>query len=81
MSKLTEQELKEFNTAREGYFDTKSKLADLTINEERIKRQKTSTLANVELAYEALAKIQNEIHAKYGEVSVDFKTGEIDESN
>lgn len=81
MKKLEESELKEFNSARESYFDAKSQLADITISEERLKRQKQATLSNVEMSYEALAKIQNDIHQKYGECTVDFKTGEINESN
>jgi len=81
MKKLTEEELREFNQARSNYFDVKAQIADITINEERLKRQRQSALSNVEIAYEQLAKIQNEIHEKYGECTVDFKTGEINESN
>jgi len=77
MKKLTEKELNDFNDARVAYFDTKSDLADVTIQLERYKNRKISLLMDIEVYEDRLKKIQNEIHEKYGDVKVDFRTGEL----
>jgi len=77
MKKLTEDELKEFNEARIAYFDAKSDLADVTIQLERYKSRKTTLLMDVDLYEDRLRKIQDDIHEKYGDVKVNFSTGEL----
>lgn len=77
MKKLTKEELEEFNQARIAYFDSKSDLADVTIQLERYKNRKTTLLMDVDMNEDRLRKIQNEIHEKYGDVKVNFSTGEL----
>lgn len=81
MKQLTKEELESYAKARESYFDLKSQIADITINQERLKRQKESTLLNIELAFDELVKNQRDIEGKYGEGRVDLQTGEIHEIN
>lgn len=76
-NKLSKEELDRFNSARENFFDLKSQIADVTINEEQLKIRKSQLLSNFELAHSELMKEQNSIHEKYGECRVDFATGEI----
>ena len=77
MKKLTESELKEFNESRIAYFDAKSDLDDVTIQLERYKSRKTTLLMDVDLYEDRLRKIQDDIHEKYGDVRVNFSTGEL----
>ncbi len=77
MKKLTESELKEFNEYRIAYFDAKSDLADVTIQLERYKSRKTTLLMDVDVYEDRLRKIQDDIHEKYGDVKVNFSTGEL----
>ena len=80
MKQLTEDELSSFKSKRNRYFDLKSQIADISINEERLKRQKESALFDIEIAYDELSKMQNDIHEKYGEGTVDLKTGHVSNS-
>jgi hypothetical protein len=77
MKQLTKEELASYSKARADYFDLKSQIAEITINQERLRRQKESALLNIELAFDALVKEQNSIEGKYGEGRVDLQTGEI----
>jgi len=77
MKQLTKEELKSYTRARENYFDLKSQIAEITINQERLKRQLESALLNIELAFDVLVNEQNSIEGKYGEGRVDLQTGEI----
>lgn len=77
MKKLTTEELESFNTARDNYYSLRGRLADIAIAEERLKNDKQSTLINISIAEEQLNKVNNEVHEKYGDGSVNMQTGEI----
>lgn len=74
---LTPEELERFNSARTRYVELRSRLADITITEERLKNDKQSTLMNVDMSQNEFAVIQKEIYEKYGEGVVNGQTGEI----
>jgi predicted metal-binding transcription factor (methanogenesis marker protein 9) len=75
--KLTSDELERFNASRTKYVELRSRLADITITEERLKTDKQSTLMNIDMAQNEYAIIQKEIYDKYGEGMVNGQTGEI----
>ena len=75
--KLTKEELESFSKKRESYYDLRNHLTDIVITEERLKNDKQSTLINLDLAYNELVAIQDEIHSKYGSVKVNMQTGEV----
>jgi hypothetical protein len=74
---LTSDELERFNASRTKYVELRSRLADITITEERLKTDKQSTLMNIDMAQNEYAIIQKEIYDKYGEGMVNGQTGEI----
>jgi predicted metal-binding transcription factor (methanogenesis marker protein 9) len=75
--KLTSDELERFNASRTKYVELRSRLADITITEERLKTDKQSTLMNIDMAQNEYAIVQKEIYDKYGEGMVNGQTGEI----
>jgi len=75
--KLTTEELEKFSRTREQYYDLRSHLTDIVLTEERLKNDKQSTLINIDMAYNELVAIQDEIHTKYGSVKVNMQTGEV----
>jgi predicted metal-binding transcription factor (methanogenesis marker protein 9) len=74
---LTSDELERFNASRTKYVELRSRLADITITEERLKTDKQSTLMNIDMAQNEYAIIQKEIYDKYGEGMINGQTGEI----
>lgn len=76
-NKLTQEELDRFIKTRSNYFDLKDQIADITISEERIKQQKSKALYDIELAYQSLTSIHQEIQEKYGDGKVNLQTGEV----
>jgi len=75
--KLTTEELEKLSRTREQYYDLRNHLTDIVLTEERLKNDKQSTLINIDLAYNELVAIQDEIHTKYGSVKVNMQTGEV----
>jgi predicted metal-binding transcription factor (methanogenesis marker protein 9) len=75
--RLTSDELERFNASRTKYVELRSRLADITITEERLKTDKQSTLMNIDMAQNEYAIVQKEIYDKYGEGMVNGQTGEI----
>ena len=74
---LTSDELERFNASRTKYVELRSRLADITITEERLNTDKHSTLMNIDMAQNEYAIIQKEIYDKYGEGMINGQTGEI----
>lgn len=77
MKKLTEDELKRFNEVRVKFFDAKAELADVVLRLERLKNRKETLLMDLDVHEDNLAVVQNEMFEKYGEVKINFSTGEI----
>lgn len=76
-NKLTQEELDKFISVRQSYFDLKDQIADIAINEERIKNQKLKALHQIEITYDELTSIHDDIRSKYGEGKVNLQTGEV----
>ena len=74
--KITKEELDALVNANRVYRDLKFNVADIEINLRHLATQKDQTLLNLETAAQALAKEQQAIFEKYGDVSVNLQTGE-----
>lgn len=75
-NKITQEELDALVNANRVYRDLKFNVADIEINLRHLSNQKDQTLLNLETAAQALAKEQQAIFDKYGDVSVNLQTGE-----
>lgn len=75
-NKITQEELDALVNANRVYRDLKFNVADIEINLRHLATQKDQTLLNLETAAQALAKEQQAIFEKYGDVSVNLQTGE-----
>lgn len=75
-NKITKEELDALVNANRVYRDLKFNVADIEINLRHLATQKDQTLLNLETAAQALAKEQQAIFEKYGDVSVNLQTGE-----
>lgn len=75
-NKITKEELDALVNANRVYRDLKFNVADIEINLRHLATQKEQTLLNLETAAQALAKEQQAIFEKYGDVSVNLQTGE-----
>ena len=76
MKKLEQEELSKLTELNRGFRDLKFEVADIELSFERLKSKKKSTLANLEIAAHDLAKYQEEIIAKYGDITINLQTGE-----
>jgi hypothetical protein len=76
MKKLEQEELSKLTELNRGFRDLKFEVADIELSFERLKSKKKSTLANLEIAAHDLAKYQEEIFAKYGDITINLQTGE-----
>lgn len=76
MKKLEQDELSKLTELNRNFRDLKFEVADIELSFERLKSKKQTTLTNLEIAAHDLAKYQEEIVAKYGEVSINLQTGE-----
>jgi hypothetical protein len=76
MKKLEQEELSKLTELNRNFRDLKFEVADIELSFERLKSKKQTTLTNLEIAAHDLAKYQEEIVAKYGEVSINLQTGE-----
>ena len=76
MKKIEEDELDKLVELNKNYRDNKNQIADIVITLERLKNQKITAIANLEIATHDLATYQKEIAEKYGEIDIDLRTGE-----
>lgn len=76
MKKIEQEELSKLTELNRNFRDLKFQVADIELSFERLKNQKKSTLANLEIAVHDLAKYQEEIIAKYGDITINLQTGE-----
>ena len=73
MKKLEQEELSKLTELNRNFRDLKFEVADIELSFERLKSKKQTTLTNLEIAAHDLAKYQEEIVAKYGEVSINLQ--------
>ncbi len=76
MKKLEKEELDKLVELNKNYRDLKFQIADIEMTFERLKNQKITTLANLEMGAHDLSSYQDEIQKKYGNVDIDLRTGE-----
>jgi hypothetical protein len=76
MKKIEQDELSKLTELNKNFRDLKFQVADIELSLERLKNQKKSTLTNLEVAVHDLAKYQEEIIAKYGDITINLQTGE-----
>lgn len=76
MSKITKEELDALVNANRVYRDLKFNVADIEMSLRNLALQKDITLQQLEEAARGLAKEQQTIFDKYGDVSVNLQTGE-----
>ena len=76
MKKLEQEELSKLTELNRNFRDLKFDVADIELSFERLKSKKKSTLANLDIAAHDLAKYQEEIIAKYGDITINLQTGE-----
>ena len=76
MKKLEQDELSKLTELNRNFRDLKFEVADIELSFERLKSKKKSTLANLDIAAHDLAKYQEEIIAKYGDITINLQTGE-----
>jgi hypothetical protein len=76
MKKIEQEELSKLTELNRNFRDLKFEVADIELSFERLKSKKQSTLVNLDIASHDLAKYQEEIVAKYGDITVNLQTGE-----
>jgi|TARA_B100001094_G_scaffold253739_1_gene252274 hypothetical protein len=76
MKKIEKDELDKLVELNKNYRDIKFQIADIEITFERLKNQKITAIANLEMGGHDLATYQKEIAEKYGEVDINLMTGE-----
>lgn len=76
MKKIEQDELSKLTELNRNFRDLKFEVADIELSFERLKSKKKSTLANLEIAAHDLAKYQEDIVTKYGDITINLQTGE-----
>lgn len=76
MKKIENDELEKLIDLNKNYRDLKFQIADIEITFERLKNQKITAIANLEMGAHDLATYQKEISEKYGSMDIDLRTGE-----
>jgi len=76
MKKIEKEELEKLIELNKNYRDLKFQIADIEITFERLKNQKITSIANLEMGAHDLASYQKEISEKYGDVDINLHTGE-----
>lgn len=77
MDKLTQDELERFRTTHTEIRNLRNALADAEIQIYNSNVEKQSILVQLDNAGVQHRGIQQELHAKYGDITIDFATGEI----
>jgi hypothetical protein len=75
--KIKQDQLDRLIDANRKFRDLKFNIADIEINFERLKVQKSQSMANIEIAAHDLSSVQEEIYNEYGDVQVNLQTGEF----
>lgn len=75
--KIKQDQLDRLIEANRKFRDLKFNIADIEINLERLKVQKSQSMANIEIAAHDLSVVQEEIYNEYGDVKVNLQTGEF----
>lgn len=76
MKKIEQDELSKLTELNKNFRDYKFQVADIELSFERLKNQKKAVLTNLEVAVHDLAKYQEELIAKYGDITINLQTGE-----
>ena len=76
MKKIEKEELEKLIELNKNYRGLKFQIADIEITFERLKNQKITSIANLEMGAHDLASYQKEISEKYGDVDINLHTGE-----
>jgi cell division protein ZapA (FtsZ GTPase activity inhibitor) len=76
MNKLDQKDLDKLIESNRRYRDLKFEIADIEMTFERLKNQKISIMANLEVAAHDLSKLQGEIQEKYKANNINLATGE-----
>ncbi len=76
MKKIEENELEKLIELNKNYRDLKFQIADIEITFERLKNQKITSIANLEMGAHDLVVVPEEISEKYGDVDINLHTGE-----
>jgi cell division protein ZapA (FtsZ GTPase activity inhibitor) len=76
MKKLDQKDLDNLVESNRRYRDLKFEIADIEMTFERLKNQKISIMANLEVAAHDLSKLQGEIQEKYKANNINLATGE-----
>ena len=76
MKKIEKDELDKLVELNKNYRDLKFQIADIEMTFVRLKNQKTTTIANLEMGAHDLASYQEEISSKYGDIDINLHTGE-----
>lgn len=76
MKKIEQDELSKLTELNRSFRDLKFDVADIELSFERLKSKKQSTLSNLDIAAHDLAKYQEELVSKYGDISINLQTGE-----
>jgi hypothetical protein len=76
MKKIEQDELSKLTELNRNFRDLKFDVADIELSFERLKSKKISTLANLDIAAHDLARYQEEMIAKYGDITINLQTGE-----
>lgn len=76
MKKLDQKDLDSLIESNRRYRDLKFEIADIEMTFERLKNQKISIMANLEVAAHDLSKLQGEIQEKYKANNINLATGE-----
>lgn len=77
MDKLTQEELERFKATHTEIRSLRNALADVEIQIHNSKIEKQSVLSQLDVVGATHVNIQKELHDKYGEITINFSTGEI----
>lgn len=76
MNKIEVQEQETLQTLSTKVHDLKYEIANIEVSMSRLKNKKTATLFEIEKAAAELQEFQASLHDKYGDVTINVKTGE-----
>jgi hypothetical protein len=76
MKKIEQDELSKLTELNKSFRDLKFQVADIELSLERLKKQKSATLSSLETSAHDLSKYQEDIIAKYGDITINLQTGE-----
>jgi hypothetical protein len=76
MNKIEQNELVQVSDLNRNFVAYKLQTADIELSLDRLQKQKIATIANLEMAAQHLAMYQEELTAKYGDITVNLQTGE-----